>query len=190
MVPRTAPHCGSFQTPPATDSRQGLESAVGKLSISGESRKPKAGSPKAKREPLAESWEDEVSTGEDTETDAVSPVVAKTDSLPDAPPPTPVSAAQRDAQRVEPYFAEDLGRLSASSSSPRRSETRPEKTDAVARRMIAGALGVRAPKKTEEGRQYEKAVKDRERRKRDQEREAQRRAEEDTQRAKAAVWGD
>jgi hypothetical protein len=143
---------------------------------------------------LAESWEDELSASEDTETDTVSSV-AKTDSLPDAPPPTPVSATHpdsREEQRVEAYFVENLGGVGRlnTSSSPRRSEIRAEKTDAVARRMIAGALGVRAPKKTEEGRQYEKAVRDRERKKRDQEREAQRRAEEDMQRARAAVWGD
>ncbi|KAI9763949.1 MAG: hypothetical protein M1840_008983 [Geoglossum simile] len=169
---------------------QGLESEVRKLSISEKAGKPKTGSSKAKREMLAESWEDELSTGEDTETDTISPA-AKTDSLPDAPPPTPVSATHSGSQR-EPYFVENssgIGILN-SSGNPRKPETRPEKTDAVARRMIAGALGVRAPKKTEEGREYEKAVKDRERKKRDQEREAQRRAAEDAQRARAAVWGD
>jgi len=135
-----------------------------------------------------------LSAGEDTETDTVSSL-ARVDSVPDAPPPTPVSATHTDSrgeQYVEPYFVENLVGIGSlnSSGSPRRSETRPEKTDAVARRMIAGALGVRAPKKTEEGREYEKAVRDRERKKRDQEREAQRRAEEDAQRARAAVWGD
>ncbi|KAI9775471.1 MAG: hypothetical protein M1839_001088 [Geoglossum umbratile] len=169
---------------------------VGKLSTLDKPHKSKAGSPRAKREMLAESWEDEVSAGEDTETetDPVSSVV-KTDSFPNAPPPTPVSPTNSDPQREQwarPYFVEDLEgvRSLTISGKPRRSESRPEKTDAVARRMIAGALGVRAPKKTEEGREYEKAVRDRERKKRDQEREAQRREEEDMQRAKAAVWGD
>lgn len=67
---------------------------------------------------------------------------------------------------------------------------RPEKTDAVAKRMIAGALGVRAPKKTEEQRAYERVVKEKEIRKRKEEKEEAARREEERERAKAAVWED
>ncbi|KAH0544993.1 hypothetical protein FGG08_000919 [Glutinoglossum americanum] len=170
--------------------QQGLEPAVGKLSLKDKS---KSGSPGVK-EGVVDSWEDDLSSGEDTETDALSPA-AKTHGLPDAPPPTPVSLTSSDPWREEfvgPYLTESLEgtRNVNGNSNPRRPGIRPEKTDAVARRMIAGALGVRAPKKTEEGREYEKAVRERERKKREQEREARKRAEEAMQRAKAAVWGD
>ncbi|CAI4211333.1 unnamed protein product [Parascedosporium putredinis] len=48
---------------------------------------------------------------------------------------------------------------------------RPEKTDAVARRMIAGALGVKAPKQTEEQKAYDRAIKEQARKKKEEERE-------------------
>ena len=65
---------------------------------------------------------------------------------------------------------------------------RPEKTDAVAKRMIAGALGVRAPKKTEEQKAYDRAIKEKEVKRRNAEKEAAARAHEEAERAKAAVW--
>ena len=71
-----------------------------------------------------------------------------------------------------------------------RPTSRPEKTDAVAKRMIAGALGVKAPKKTEEQKAYDKAIKEKEIKRRNQEKEAAARAKEDAERAKAAVWDD
>ncbi|KAI4850278.1 hypothetical protein E4T45_05565 [Aureobasidium sp. EXF-8846] len=70
------------------------------------------------------------------------------------------------------------------------SERRPEKTNAVAHRLIAGALGVKVPRRTEEQRAYDKAMREQEKRKRDQEREAKRKAEEDAAKAKAAIWDD
>ena len=54
--------------------------------------------------------------------------------------------------------------------------------------MIAGALGVRAPKKTEEARAYEKAMKEKELKRREQEREAVKKEEEEKRRAREAVW--
>ncbi len=67
--------------------------------------------------------------------------------------------------------------------------TRPEKQTAVAGRLIAGALGVRAPKRTEEQRQYDKAVRESERKKRDKAREEERREIEEAERAKKEIWG-
>ena len=67
---------------------------------------------------------------------------------------------------------------------------RPEKTDAVAKRLIAGALGVKAPQKTEEQKAYDRAIKENEIKRRNQEREATARAKEEAERAKAAVWND
>ena len=56
--------------------------------------------------------------------------------------------------------------------------------------MIAGALGVKAPKKTEEQRAYERAVKEKEIKRRNQEKEAAARAKEEAEKAKAAIWND
>lgn len=71
-----------------------------------------------------------------------------------------------------------------------RGGARPEKTDAVAKRLIAGALGVRAPKKTEEQKAYDKAIKEKEMKRMNAEKEARARTEEEAARAKAAAWGD
>lgn len=56
--------------------------------------------------------------------------------------------------------------------------------------MIAGALGVRAPKKTEEQRAYDRAVKEKEMKRRNEEKEVAARAKEDAEKAKAAIWSD
>ena len=71
-----------------------------------------------------------------------------------------------------------------------RGDLRPEKTDAVAKRMIAGALGVRAPKKTEEQRAYDRAVKEKEIKRRNREREDEVRAKEEAETARVKVWED
>ena len=71
-----------------------------------------------------------------------------------------------------------------------RSGARPEKTDAVAKRMIAGALGIKAPKKTEEQRAYERAIKEKEIKRRNAKKESEKRAKEDAERAKVAIWDD
>lgn len=67
---------------------------------------------------------------------------------------------------------------------------RPEKTNAVAGRLIAGALGVRAPKKTDEQRAYDRAVREKEQKRRDLEKEEAKRKEEEIAKAKAAAWED
>jgi len=54
--------------------------------------------------------------------------------------------------------------------------------------MIAGALGVKAPKKTEEGRAYEKAVREKERRRRERAKEVEGRTEREREEARRAVW--
>lgn len=69
-------------------------------------------------------------------------------------------------------------------------DKRPEKTTAVAGRLIAGALGVRAPRRTEEEREYERAVRERERKRRTEEKERERREEEQREARKKAVWDD
>jgi hypothetical protein len=56
--------------------------------------------------------------------------------------------------------------------------------------MIAGALGLKAPKKTEEQRAYDRAVKEKEMKRRNLEKEAAARAKEEAEKAKSAVWSD
>lgn len=131
---------------------------------------------------MAESWEDEES-GDDTD---VPNSALQPSSFPSAPPPTPISpsiSSDRDAF-VSPYG------YGSSLTPPPRAGARPEKTDSVAKRMIAGALGVKAPKMTEEQRAYDRAVKEKEIKRRNLEREAAAKAEEEAQRAKAAAWED
>lgn len=81
-----------------------------------------------------------------------------------------------------------LSGVSAPPNTPRfRDDSRrPEKTVGPAARMIAGALGVRAPRRTEEQRAYEKAAREKER----VAREEKRLAEERSVKARASVWDD
>jgi hypothetical protein len=54
--------------------------------------------------------------------------------------------------------------------------------------MIAAGLGVRAPKKTEEQRKYDRAVKEQEIRRKNREKQNLERERVEDERAKAAVW--
>lgn len=65
---------------------------------------------------------------------------------------------------------------------------RPEKTDAVARRMIASALGVKAPKLTDEQKAYERAMRDKERKNRELGKEEERKRQAEAEKAKVAMW--
>jgi len=76
------------------------------------------------------------------------------------------------------------------SKSERRDDRRPDKTDAVARRLIAGALGVKAPKRTEEQKAYDKGLKEKEIKRRNAEKAEAVRKREEAERARAAVWSD
>lgn len=69
-------------------------------------------------------------------------------------------------------------------------ERRPDKTTSAASRMIAGALGVRAPKRTEEEREYDRVQREKQRRQREVEREEEVRRQEEKEKAKRAVWDD
>ena len=69
-------------------------------------------------------------------------------------------------------------------------DKRPEKTTAVAGRLIAGALGVRAPKRTDEEREYDKAMREKERKRRTEEKEREKREIEEAEARKKAIWDD
>lgn len=154
---------------------------------------------KKKAAPVADSWEDEAddsSSSPDIDSPApdqdpatmLSPSVTSAAEGPLDPPPTPISP-----QTSQPWVSSahtSTGPSSSTSSGARSPTRRPEKQTAVAGRMIAGALGMRAPKRTEEQRAYDRSVKEQEIRRRNREREEAAKAREDEERAKAAVWDD
>lgn len=69
-------------------------------------------------------------------------------------------------------------------------DKRPEKSTAVASRLIAAGLGVKAPRRTEEQREYDRAIRAQEVKRREREREEERRKAEESERAKKAIWDD
>lgn len=105
------------------------------------------------------------------------------------PPPTR-KPSQTASDTPIPTYGNPSPSTAASSRSPRDPSRRPEKQTAVAGRMIAGALGMRAPKRTEEQRAYDRAVKEQEVKRKDREKEEAAKACEDEERAKTAVWDD
>jgi len=162
-----------------------------------------------KQDDVVESWEDdddlssssaasedEVQTPTEAPGPSLKPVKSKDPAL-NPPPPTPISPKNGDGYidwapanvlgggRPRPYSP-------PTSSTPRpvtdQDSKRPEKTTATAGRMIAASLGLKAPKKTEEQRKYERAVKEQEIKRRNREREEKEREREADEKAKADVW--
>ncbi|KAE8376305.1 hypothetical protein BDV26DRAFT_265862 [Aspergillus bertholletiae] len=154
----------------------------------------KAAKPKKEAPVVADSWEDEADDSEPEINSAgyasssLSPSVTTAEGPLD-PPPTPISPQTSQPWNSVPVYPDSGGRSPRASDS-RSPSRRPEKQTAVAGRLIAGALGLRAPKRTEEQRAYDRAMKEKEIKRRNQEREAAAKAKEDEERAKAAVWDD
>ncbi|GAB1196354.1 hypothetical protein APSETT444_005623 [Aspergillus pseudonomiae] len=154
----------------------------------------KAANPKKKAPVVADSWEDEA---DESEPDINSPGCASSSLSPSVttaegpldPPPTPISPQTSQTWGSVPVYP-NSGGVSPRTSDSRSPSRRPEKQTAVAGRLIAGALGLRAPKRTEEQRAYDRAVKEKEIKRRNQEREAAAKAKEEEERAKTAVWDD
>ncbi|KAI5250390.1 hypothetical protein E4T47_01361 [Aureobasidium subglaciale] len=151
----------------------------------------------AKKEPeVADSWEEEVASEKEpdnTSTPASPKVTVKSTEEPAAVPKStylPPHLKYRSAAPSPPTRSTTPPSRSTTPSSTASSERRPEKTNAVAHRLIAGALGVKVPRRTEEQRAYDKAMREQEKKKRDLEREAKKKAEEDAVKAKAAIWDD
>ncbi|EFQ27643.1 hypothetical protein CGRA01v4_02974 [Colletotrichum graminicola] len=182
---------------PSSSQKPDLPSSLSKLSIDSSNKKPAA---KKIKEPVADSWEDEDVDDEeeggndDDKGEREGTATPQADGS-KAPPPTPISPTYSAADRsFSPYAAADPSAPSASSSPAASSGSsgarRPEKTDAVARRMIASALGVKVPRMTEEQRAYDRAVKEKERKRREEEKAADKRRLEAAEKAKAAIWED
>ncbi|KAK1825715.1 hypothetical protein QBC39DRAFT_366218 [Podospora conica] len=170
-----------------------IASSLGKLSIETSSSKEKA--PRAAKEksaPVADSWEDEdVSSGSEPEDDdniAGAASRGADRSGTSAPPPTPMTSTYNDT--VLPMSSQSIPDFVTPGGSAPREVKRPEKTDAVARRMIASALGVKVPKLTEEQKKYDQAMREKERRRRAEEKERLKKEEEEALKAKQAVWED
>ncbi|KAL8298398.1 hypothetical protein RB601_002538 [Gaeumannomyces tritici] len=196
-----------------TRSTEDVVASVAKLTIAPASDskgpKPVFKTIKSKKKQVADSWEDEdISSESDAEGSAAddgrpSPATADLDGT-KAPPPTPVSSDYKvstgGTQAPPPtpinpshqsafFKGSQPSSISAALSSVEE-EKRPEKTDAAARRMIASALGVKVPRQTEEQKAYDKAMREKERKRRDDEREAERKRLEEVEKAKRAVWED
>lgn len=154
---------------------------------------------------VADSWEDEDSSSESgpptpTARESSTLVQGAEEEEPLDPPPTPISPQTGESpgrlpQQTWPtpaYGNPDSAMSSSTHAAAGREppSRRPEKQTAVAGRMIAGALGVRAPKRTEEQRAYDRSVKEQEIRRRNREREEAAKAKEEDEKAKAAVWDD
>lgn len=155
-----------------------------------------------KPDDVVDSWEDDDLSspsdyGSQTPIEAPGPSLKPITSLeqvPNPPPPTP--KAENGYVDWGPANAFGGGRplpySVTSPSGPRtdanRDRRRPEKTTATANRMIAASLGLKAPKKTEEQRQYERAMKEQEIKRRNREREEKEREQEADNKAKGAMW--
>lgn len=149
---------------------------------------------KPKSKPVADSWDLE-SSGSDTETESSAPLSTTSTSThddnsfpPHPPPPTPASPTPFDFPDNTPYGASRSRGDSGVSAGGL--DKRPEKTTAVAGRLIAGALGVRAPKRTDEEREYDRVVREKERKRRAEEREREKREAEEREARKKAVWDE
>ena len=113
------------------------------------------------------------------------------------PHPSVASASSQswndDTEDIPPYASygnPGLSRPNAQGTRSTAPERRPEKQTAVASRMIAGALGVRAPKRTEEQKAYDRATKEKEIKRRNQEKEKAAKEKEEEEKAKAAIWDE
>lgn len=162
-----------------------ITSKVSKLTLNPSAETPKV-PPKTKpKKNVADSWEDEdVSSAESEPEPDSRPSTANDNGDQDgtsAPPPTPITATPGLSQGFSQRQFDDISAIS---------KPRPEKTDAVARRMIAGALGVKVPKQTDEQKAYERAMREKERKRKADLREEEKKRQEDAEKAKAAMWED
>ncbi|KAJ5511687.1 hypothetical protein N7453_003790 [Penicillium expansum] len=165
-----------------------LESTLRNLSIGGKGPVQDIPRPIVKKTPNSSySWEDEADLSAPESEEAqphdedATPVLSPTISAegPLDPPPTPISP-----QTSNPWTARAASPASAKGPPTRR----PEKQTAVAERLIAGALGIRAPKRTEQQRAYDRSVKEQEIRRRNREREEKAKAKEEEEKMKASIW--
>ncbi|KAL8739077.1 MAG: hypothetical protein Q9181_000259 [Wetmoreana brouardii] len=166
--------------------KQGIEASLKSLDLSGkDQRRPKVA-------PVADSWEDveAASSSDSSDSEAANP--CNESSVPGAPPPTPISPSTRSGAAWGEFpsaYSSPVGRTHGSSPAQSPS-SRPEKSTAAAGRMIAGALGVKAPKRSEEERAYERAIREKELKRISREREERKTEEERQVQARKQIWED
>lgn len=174
--------------PPPALSRLSTDSGSWTPDRSRARRKPK--------QPVADSWEDEDLSNLEEGDGAVTPQnthqpgTAAPPPTPASPRYTPLSIAGSMNWPSDPGVDYPCPAPSSSPAPPTDGGRRPEKTDVVARRMIAAGLGIKAPTRTEEQRAYQKSVTEQEKKRLEQERADERRHRDEAERAKAAVWDD
>ncbi|PHH72039.1 hypothetical protein CDD80_4816 [Ophiocordyceps camponoti-rufipedis] len=125
-----------------------------------------------KKKEVVDSWEDADESSSTEEARPEPPKPART------PSPTSPVQERRSLPVSRPLVAAMVP------------DRRPEKTDAVARRMIAAGLGLKAPKQTAEQSAYQKSIREQERKRRDQQRADEQKRKEEAEKAKAAIWDD
>jgi len=187
-----------------------LASALSSLKVSTDTTS-KTSSKPSKNEEAIESWDDEDDENEAADQAASLPNMPSKhrrnpSDYPNAPPSTPAamsptlsSVQAQSFQGIDAAFDSVPITPTSSRTAPssgRRSDgtvgedKRPEKSTAVASRLIAAGLGVKAPKRTEEQRAYDKSVRDLERKRKEKEIQDRKKAEEDKEKAKRSVWED
>lgn len=182
---------------------EALQTSLNKLQIS---QNPK-GSTKSKKDEPVDSWEDEADedrSDTEGESEAATPVLPGNSLDSPAPPPPTPSSPSRGAPHTStnsPYTTFPPYGLDAKANTPPDSGRstpgsrgddgkRPEKSTAVASRLIAAGIGQKAPKRTKEQREYDQAMKVQEKKKRDQAREDEERKKREREKAIKDVWGD
>lgn len=162
-----------------------MESKLERLSLDIQPSAGEASRKSRSKVPVADSWDEESASGSDTEVETSS--TADKSSIPSVPPPTPIASSgfpswETAAGPPNPAYSAVGGMRSDEE------KRRPEKSTAVAGRLIAGALGVKAPKKTEEQRAYERAIKEQEIKRKNREKAAKEKEKEEAENAKNSVW--
>jgi hypothetical protein len=179
-------------------SASALHSSLDKLAISS----PETQAPRVLTNSIdvAESWKDSTTNAGSAPATATIPI-----STPSPPPPTPASptvktktsAFSSPYSTLPPYgmssSVEDSGsapRAQTSARSAGEPDKRPEKTTSTAARLIAAGLGQRAPKRTEEERKYDQAMRVQEKKKRDAAKAEEQKKKDDLEKAKKSIWED
>lgn len=161
-----------------------MESRLGRLSINHETRKDKVTPKEKSKEAVADSWDDEAASNtSDTEGDSTAP--SSKSPTPIAPPPTPASPHSGFPSWDSPDQLPLSTRMGDRASDDRK---RPEKSTAVAGRLIAAGLGMRAPKQTEEQKAYDRAIRENEIKRRKKEKEEKDKGVLENEKAQTVMW--
>lgn len=190
-------------------SAQTLASTLDKLAIT-----PEAQAPKILTNPVPVLSESSTPLSPDTEqqksapTAPTVPIPGSTRNIPSPPPPTPASPTTKTKasafdspyQTFPPYgmngSVDDAQSGGSRSNSARRAESgaepdkRPDKTTSTAARLIAAGLGQRAPRRTEDERKYDQAMRVQEKKKRDAAKAEEEKKKADLEQARKSIWED